>query len=187
MALLYAVIGALIGGVLVLLVLLRESARRCEGFELDARSTRTELDALRSDHRRVLEQRDRLRWLEWWARNAGEAPPEDPARGFFMRWALAAHFAADFATLHRDLQRVANDERRSELERIHAKLFITEMNAPEKPWEHWARETGGPLHSAEALERAYFGALDSWRALLGASLQFENDPEFAAKRLVIPG
>lgn len=141
--------------------------RALHAAEAQHAETQAELVKARAASAQLRTERDAIYWLRWWVRNAIEAPHHDPARSFYLRWAIAGHFASDFETLHRDLLRVANDQKRTETERIHARAFASELEATHRmPWEAWA-ETGKPPHNASAVQAAYFAALESWPLLLG--------------------
>ena len=158
-------------------------ARAERALSVRADNVLAQLDALRSQLARATEQRDRLYWLEWWIRNACETPSSDPARPLLIRYAIAAHLAPDWTTLHRDLHRVALDANRSERERTYAAAFVSEMELAERaqtPWVMFAAQPaqqGRPLHNAEALAASYRAALDSWDALLGPTFDRGHAPD----------
>lgn len=162
------VVWALIATGAAVVLAMRDDAngRTLEERDAALRSMAAHRDELGGALERCKSERDRLYWLEWWMRNAVETPTGDPARGMFIRWAIAAHCAESFEALHRDLMRVASDAERSESERIAARHFAHELERKEHPWEVWKRETGKPPHNAALLRMAYVAALDGWPALL---------------------
>lgn len=115
---------------------------------------------------------ERARWAEWWVRCAAETTLADPSRPTVLRWALAAHLAPSLDALHCDLQAIAGDPQRPELERVHAQAFVNELGLRKRettPWVEWQKQpivAHEPLHNPHAIANAYADALRSWEALL---------------------
>lgn len=129
--------------------------------------------ALRAVHQLAFELQPQ-RWIRWWARNAAECTPLDPARPHQLRLALAAQLAPSLEAFERDLHSIQLDLARTELERDVAKGFLSELEIARRvrvpPWVQWKLDTGKPEHNPEAQRIAYLCALKDWTALLTRKL-----------------